>query len=181
MSSVGIPIDNFGAAYSLTLPGYAAAVANRARRRGLNMWTANAAFQTALNSEAIDASKIQTHRNLATQLYRLPGGVAGGGLASLADEIDDVTELLESGAFYEPEPISPAPIQDGGGAWWGEVLKTFAGPIGLGVAGRIAGQNPWAKPIVAAPTLAMSTPVKIALAGGGLLVGAYVLSRILKR
>jgi hypothetical protein len=179
MASIGIPIGNFPAAYSLTLPGYAAAVASRSRRRGLNLWTANAAFQTALNSEAIDASQIQMHRDMATQLYKLPGGPAG--MAGLGDYIDEVTDLLDSGAFYEPEPIEPPPQETSGGSWWGEVLKTFAGPIGLGVAGRIAGQNPWAKPIVVAPEAPMSTPVKIALAGGGLLVGAYVLSRILKK
>jgi len=166
----GIPLANVPAAKAITLPGYAADVARGARRRGRNLVTMNQAFQAALNSNAIDASKVEMHRALAATYYKVPG------LAGLGDDIDELTELMESG--WEP---SPPPSEEGGSSWWQSVLGTFAGAIGLGVAGRISGHNPWAKPptVVTAPE--MPAIAKVALVGGGVIAGAYVLSRVLRK
>lgn len=167
---VGVPVFNLPTAKALTLSGYAADVARGARLRGRNLAIANEAFQVALNSGPIDASKVALHRDLATTLYKVTPGLSGMG-----DDIDEITELLESGYFDDSNTVEP-PSASGGDSWWESVLKTFAGQVGVGVAGRIAGQNPWAKPpIITVPP--MSATTKALLIGGGVLAGGYVLYR----
>lgn len=170
----GIPLANLSAAKAITLPGYAADVARGARNRGRNLVTMNRAFQVALRSGPIDASQVEMHRALATTYYKVLGKPSG--MSGLGDDIDELTELMESG--WEP---SPPPSSEGGSTWWSNILGTFAGAIGLGVAGRIAGHNPWAKPptVVTAPE--MPAIAKVALVGGGVIAGAYVLSRVLRK
>jgi hypothetical protein len=187
MSVVGIPVDNFAAAKSLTLPGYASAVAAGARTRGKELYAANAAFQLMLNSNAFDASTIPLHRDLATAIYKLrdDGTLSGLGDDSYLDQVytNDFWNQISSSPILNPPDDTPAiePPGSSDNSWWTDILKTFATPIALGVGGRIAGQNPFAKPTVVVPATQMSSTTKLALAAGGLLVGGYVLSRILKK
>lgn len=185
MSAVGIPYASLALANSITLPGYARAIADNNRRRGRRLGNANAAFQLMLNRNVFDASSIPMHRNMAAVLYKVPG------LHGLGDDLnlDFLTDpsnpqtaaLLDSinnGDFSEAPDVAP-PVQDQNGSpgIWGDILKAFAGPLAMGVGGRIAGVNPWAKPAVS-PVAAMSTTTKVVIAGGALLVGAFVVSKL---
>lgn len=186
MSVVGIPVDNFQAAKSLTLPGYAAAVANGAKTRGQELYAANRAFQLMLNTGSFDASTIPLHRDLATAIYNLRNDSSLSGLGdNYLDQVmsDDFWNQISSSPILNPPDDIPAvePPGQSDNSWWTDILKTFAGPIAMGVGGKIAGQNPWAKPTIVAPASQMSATTKLVLAGGGLLVGGYILSRILKK
>lgn len=200
MSVVGIPVGNFALAKAVTLPGYAAAVANGARARGRDLYGANAAFQLMLNQQTFDASTIPLHRDLAAAVYQLPRGLSG-----LGDDVNPPAFVPSSSLDFLTDPSNPQSVDfwnsvsntpalnpgddrdatepngNDSGSWWTDVLKTFAGPLAMGIGGRIAGQNPWAKPPVVMASTPMSSTTKLVLAGGALLVGGLVLSRILKK
>ena len=199
MSVVGIPVGNFATVKAVTLPGYAAAVASGARQRGRDLYGANAAFQLLLNSQTFDASTIPLHRDLAAAIYELPPGLSGlgddvqpppfvqGDYSYLDNPNDprsvDFWNSVSQSPVLNPPDDSDAtePNSSSQGSWWTDVLKTFAGPLAMGLGGRIAGQNPWAKPPVVMASPPMSSTTKLAIAGGAILVGGLVLSRILKK
>lgn len=176
---MGIPTGNLPVARSLTLPGYAAAVAGGARKRGLYLKAANTAFQTSLDTQTFNPARIPYSVQLATQMYRL------NGLGDLtAQDLQNAQDVLDTYAADSPGDTQTSPPATSDSSWWTDVLKNIAGPlasgVGMGVGGKIAGVNPWAKPV--APALpGMSATTKMVLAGGGILVGAFVLSKLLKK
>jgi hypothetical protein len=175
---MGIPGSNIPAAYQLTLPGYAEGIARAAGMRARNLYDANLGFQTMLNTQTFDASTIPIHQDLATTIYG--GSLSGLGEADTDvnwDQVQAINDIFESGAFLPPDNTDDtAPSKNEDSSWWTDILKTFAGPVALGVGGRIAGQNPWAKaPVIASP--AMTTGMKVALIGAAVLGGVYLLTR----
>lgn len=174
----GLLASTTPAARAVTLPYYATAVAATNMRRGLDAQNANRAFQAALHAGAIDRTKIDLRALLA------------------ADGMGDVTPSWQGPPtgwdFYNPlawanalnpgaTSVEPPPQKSD--SWWEAVLKTFSGQVGMGVGGWLSGQNPWAKPPVTVMQTDQGMPswAKIALAGAGVVGGAFLITRLLKR
>lgn len=196
----GIPVGNVPVARALTLPGYADAVAAGARKRGGFLDTAAGTVGLFLNNNVFNGLRNNYHQILAADAYtRLNGlgddvqpppfevtdedmGIPAGGTDPSAF-VDQVLKDYNADQAKKAAQTSAGSSADA--SWWGSIIKTVAGPvasgIGLGIGGKIAGVNPWAKPPMYSPLTQMSTTTKLLLAGGGILVGGYVLSRLLKR
>lgn len=152
-------LGNYGAADAMTLNGVARFVADNMERQARDELSAVEGTQKFLNTFSFDASQLPYHRDLATSVYA----------AGLQGDEDLETNRASS---------SSAPSS----SWW-DVFKPFVTQIGMGVGGRIAGQNPWAQPMQPAPAPPPGMPAwaKLALAGGGVLVGTLLIGRLLRR
>lgn len=188
----GIPVGNIPVARALTLPGYANAVAAGARKRGDFQKAAVGTVALMLNNDVFNGARNSYHKILAADMYQLnglgddvtpPAFDDGSSDTYDLDFVNSLSQFMSSDAKAANAQTSAPESTDSG--FWGSIVKTIAGPlatgVGLGVGGKIAGVNPWAKPVIAPGSAPMSTTTKLLLAGGGILVGGYVLSRLLKK
>jgi len=196
---VGIPVGNLSYANAQTLPGYAAAVSAGNRARGARLLAANTAFQRYLGTQTFSPKRFRFQRDL-TGVYK--AGLQGLGddatdtsdtgvnLDFLSDPTDTQTQLLlaqiDNGTYgtSDSSPISP-PATSSDSDWTG-ILKAISAPlasgVGLGIGGKIAGVNPFAKPIINPLTSApMSTTTKLLLVGGAVVLGAFAIAKMGKK